>query len=209
MARGRSNGLEKWEEKIDLSQGGKAMVWAQHQPGFKLPVKKILEEALPGRSLNKTSKRQGWIYLDSWYMIGPWSNFGEINWSRTHEPEQGFDLSASYDTGKNSRPLKWKFFQSSKVNCRIPEYEFDSTYYAYTELQSDEEQEVLMAVAADDAAKLWVNNRVVYSREGISDWHLDEAIFKVRLQAGINRIRMRIENGPGKSEFSLCLCPDK
>ena len=51
--------------------------------------------------------RRGWLYVNTWYMIGPWESYGRNDFSITHPPEQGIDLALSwfYTDSVTDRPL--------------------------------------------------------------------------------------------------------
>ncbi len=64
-----------------------------------------------------------------------------------------------------------------------------------------------MAIASNDAGKLWIDGEVVWQDNGLSSWNLDEGFRRVQFKKGFSKILMRVENGPRTCEFSLLLCP--
>ncbi len=192
------------------SEAGKAPA------SMRLDGTRITAQLLPGRKLSRTSKRQGWLYLDTWYVIGPFQRLDEfsheLNFKFRYPPETRVDLDATYP-GKLSpatrRPaeLRWRFYQSNTLRITPPDEIDGSVYYAYTEVHADEEQEVLIAVASDDAAKVWVNDLVVWQDIGLSAWRLDEGFRRILFRKGYNRILVRVENGPVICSYSILLCP--
>ncbi|MDB4438597.1 hypothetical protein N9195_03315, partial [bacterium] len=178
-----------------------------HIPSGRIDLKKIKAEALPGRRFTDESLRRGWLYVDTWYVIGPWENFGKINWSNVHAPELEIDLAKSYPDGKGGRELRWQFTQHPAIRCDVPDETINSSYYAYTELYFDKPREMLVALASNDAGKLWIDGEVVWRDDGLSSWNLDEGFRRVRFKKGFSKILMRVENGPHECQFSLLLCP--
>lgn len=176
-------------------------------PTGRIDLKKVKAEALPGRRFTDESLRRGWLYVDTWYIIGPWENFGKINWGNVHAPELEIDLAKSYRDGKGGRELRWQFTQHPAIRCDVPDETTNSSYYAYTELYFDKPREMLVAIASNDAGKLWINGEVVWQDNGLSSWNLDEGFRRVRFKKGYSKILMRVENGPHTCEFSLLLCP--
>jgi hypothetical protein len=85
--------------------------------------------------------------------------------------------------------------------------DYGATYYAYTEVYSDKTREMLIAVASDDMAKVWLNGDVIWTDVGQSGWNLDEGFRKVLFHEGFNRVLVRVENGPTYCAFSVLLCP--
>jgi hypothetical protein len=179
-------------------------------PGAKGPPllseQKVIKEALPGRTFSRTSPRTGWLYLDTWYVIGPWENRSRVAFDRTWPPETLVDLDATYE-GKGGRRLAWQFHQSDNIRVKPPDEEESSTYYAYTEVFFEEEMEMLLAVASDDAAKVWLNDQLIWRDDGIGPWRLDEGFRKVVFRQGFNTLLVRVENGPITCTYSLLLCP--
>ena len=143
---------------------------------------RIKAEALPGRRFTDESARRGWLYVDTWYAIGPWENHGKVDWSNVHQPEFEIDLARSYADGKDGRELRWQFTQNQAIRCVVPAEKNNSTYYAYTEVYFDQPREMLVAIATDDVAKVWVNDDLVWQDEGLSSWSMDEGFRRVRFR---------------------------
>ena len=45
--------------------------------GLRLNQEMVKAQALPGRRFSKSADRKGWLYINTWYMIGPWEVLGE------------------------------------------------------------------------------------------------------------------------------------
>jgi hypothetical protein len=177
----------------------------------------IIAQLLPGRKFSRESERQGWLYIDTWYVVGPFQRPADSTALRragAFPPEIRVDLDATY-TGKNAPggrgpvELRWRFHQSNRLRITPPDEADGSVYYAWTEVYFDEAQEVLVAVASDDAAKVWINDLPVWEDNGLSSWRLDEGFRKVLFKRGYNPVLVRVENGPNVCHFSLLLCPVK
>ena len=164
-----------------------------------------------------------WMFVDSWYLIGPFDNEGRVNIDKQFPPESIVDLDATY-LGKRGQPLRWEFYQSPEARIIPP---FDSynpqpaggtdlafktrgleyiIYYAYTELRAIEACDIWIAVGSDDFSKLWIEDQLVWaSGKQHKSWRLDEGYRKVRLKKGVNRVLLRVENGHSRTDFSLIL----
>jgi hypothetical protein len=188
--------------------GGGEMIGGSGREGtVRLRGKQVAANALPGRMLTESSAREGFLYLDTWYFIGPWNNWARADFEITHPPEQRIDLDAVYEDGKRG-PVRWQFLQSDKIAIEPPgRMDYGATYYAYTEVYSDKTREMLIAVASDDMAKVWLNGDVIWTDVGQSGWNLDEGFRKVLFHEGFNRVLVRVENGPTYCAFSVLLCP--
>ncbi|MCH2174440.1 MAG: hypothetical protein MK193_01790 [Lentisphaeria bacterium] len=194
----------------DMSDTGRNNV-----SGIRIPEELVKAQAMPGRKFQKSSKRQGWLYIDTWYIIGPWENHGRMNYQVAHPPEISVDLEAEYKNGKTDpktntpRALKWKFVQSNQMKIKPPIEQADSTYFCVTEVYFEEAQEMLVAIASDDAARMWVNKKVIWEDRGMSGWNLQEGFRRIKFNEGFNQILVRLENKPQLCEFSVLLCPTK
>lgn len=197
--------------------------------GPRLNEKQVKANALPGRRFSKSASRKGWLYINTWYMIGPWENFGKDDFSIIHPPELSIDLDAVYTDGQIGRgiaetesdplqivgnevkldgTLRWKFMQSESMHNTVPVTTDHSTYYAYTELYFDEATDMLVALGTDDSGRVWINGKDVWQDKGTSWYHIDEYIVSFRFQKGWNKILFRLENaGGGATGISFLICP--
>jgi hypothetical protein len=198
----------------DDSGEGAEMISGNLQQTLKLDEGQIIRAAMPGRRFTRDSDRKGWLYLDTWYVVGPWENHTTVDYSVKHPPEFGIDLDAIYRDGKFAdrpghpqRELKWEFYQSDQVRCQPPVVHGSSTYYAYTDVWFEEARDMLIAVASDDASSVWLNGEIVWQDAGQSAWQLGEGYRKVRFREGYNDVLVRIENGPSQCVWSVVLCP--
>ncbi len=179
---------------------------------LRIDTRQAVREAVPGRRLDPRATRQGWIFLDTWYIIGPWERPRIRSFDTKFPPEFSIDLDATYQ-GKahpeHRRPLEleWRFVQTENIRINPPDEMGDAVYYAYTEVFAAEGMDVVVAVASDDVAKMWVNDLVVWEDSGLSMWQLDEGFRHIRLQPGYNQVLVRVENGPGLCYFSVLFCP--
>ena len=202
------------ELRKDESGEGSAMTFGKLPDSLRIDEGKIIRAAMPGRRFTRDSVRKGWLYLDTWYVIGPWENHSAVDYSVKHPPEFGIDFDARYHDGKFAKlpghpheTLKWEFYQSDQVRCQPPAVYGASTYYAYTDVWFEESRDMLIAVASDDASSVWLNGQIVWLDAGQSAWQLGEGYRKVHFKKGFNDILVRIENGPTHCVWSVVLCP--
>lgn len=191
--------------------------------------KKVLANVLPGRRFSANSPRKGYLFIDTWHIIGPWdataAQFKKIDFSTIYPPETRLNLDATYTTGKTHRVyddergysgkdklsgrLTWQFYQSPTVEVRIPREQLanDALYFAYTEVFFEQEMTMNLAIASDDAARIRVNGQIVFEDTGLSPYAISEQVRRVKFKKGINKILVRLVNGPGPCRFSLLLTP--
>ena len=179
------------------------------------------EDLLPGNVLavDETSRGMpgGWMYLESWWIIGPFPNPDRVNITRKFPPESVIDLDAAYEGAGGL--VKWQFsqartpFPSDKPNRHRSEVippnrrEF-AIWYGYTILRVDRECDVWLAAGSDDRSDVWVNGMKVWaSGNNRKVWTIDEGFRRIHLKKGANPVLVRLENGPGPTSFSVCVSP--
>ena len=144
-----------------------------------------------------------WMFIDTWYTIGPFPNPMRLNLKKKFPPETVVDLDATY-IGKNGRRIKWEFRQSRQPRVVPANPEEYGIWYAYTEIYMDRPAELWLAMGSDDKSNVWLNDMPVWiSGDKLKGWKMDEGFRKVRFNAGRNRILYRVENGHIGVAFSL------
>jgi hypothetical protein len=162
------------------------------------------------------------VYLNSWYVLGPFEGLGASSLEQRLPPEAGVDLDAAYE-GLGQRVLQWQY----QVNAGYPfvpqPRAENAVYYAYTEVHSDVVQEVWLEIGADDDSKLWFNDELVWvSGRGDKPWYrqpfyrlnteigqlnLVEGRRRVLLRQGRNRLLFKLYNGIDLMFFSVVISP--
>jgi hypothetical protein len=196
---------------MDPGGGGRSGKEKASAPS-RLDLNQVLQQAIPRRRLDQNATRKGWVFIDTWYIIGPWARPQKDSFDSKFPPETAIDLDATYPgktnpkTGKPAT-LEWRFVQTENIRVNPPDEISDAVYYAYTEVFAERAMEVMVAVASDDLAKLWINDFVVWQDEGLSAWRLDEGFRRILLKPGYNKVLVRVENGPAVCYFSVLMCP--
>ena len=175
-----------------------------------------------GRILGAGGSYANRIYLDSWYMIGPFAGVGQESIDNGYPPESIIDLDAVY-AGMHGRALRWRYEQFSQYPLVPIGYTEGAVYYGYTEVDMDRARDVLISMGADDDAKLWVNDELVWqSGNHLKPWYrihykylkgridtlnLNETTRVVRLEKGRNKLLFKLYNGSGATFISVVLAP--
>lgn len=234
MGKGGNSGGEGGEGDGDSGNDndGVAKTPYSSYAGRKLNPDMVKAQALPGRRFSKDSSKKGWLYVNTWYMIGPWESYGRNDFSIVHPPEISIDFDAVYTDGQkgivgveetDSDPIKmlgrkvmldgvlrWKFMQSESLHNVVPVTTGHSTYYAYIELYFEEATTMLMAIGTDDSGRVWINDQDVWQDSGTSWYNIDEHIAPFKFRQGWNKILVRLENGGGgPAGFSFLILPKK
>lgn len=198
----------------DLTRRGSDMqASARASAEATLSSERVYAHSLPGRRFGPSSARKGWLYIDTWYVIGPWQRINGPDFPGAFPPQISVDLDAEYfdgyvvpDMNLDGR-LKWQFHQADSLRVQPPVVVGGSVYFAFTDVYFEAPQDMLLAIASDDAAKVWINDFVVWQDQGLSSWQMDEGFRKVSFRQGYNRVLVRFENGPGFCYFSMLICP--
>ena len=160
------------------------------------------------------------VYLDTWYVIGPFAGQGDESMQRGYPPEDDVDLDAAYP-GPEGRTLTWRFTSRGFYPFIPPDRRDDAVYYAYTELRVDEDADVWLSIAADDDSMMWLDERLVWvGAPGDKPWYhppyylrdelvgslsLAEGQRRVHLDAGVHRLLFKLYNKEDRTFFSVVL----
>lgn len=163
------------------------------------------------------------VYVDRWYLIGPFHAPNPSSLQQIHPPEQWVDLDGVY-LGKGQRVLRWQYVSSADYPLIPPDYAEQAIYYGFTEIASDRARIVWLALGADDDAKLWLNDQLVwtsgnqrkpwYTQGGVQSLthdirsrNLIEQRVQVQLRKGRNTLFFKLYNNPLDVFFSLLIEP--
>ena len=147
-------------------------------------------------------------FLGDWYAIGPFDADNMKGFKTAYPPEHKVDLTAQYD-GKG-RKVAWKRltvaepppagFNEKGLVVSLPAAlgdAEDAVAYAYTEFRIPAAVEAEFRGAADDNFTVWVNGRKAFAfeeyRNGV---RLDRHRFRAKLDAGVNRVLVKVCQAP-------------
>lgn len=167
------------------------------------------------------------LLLDSWYIVGPFDGNRDRIYANNpvYPPEQAVLLDAAYQ-GKNNQLLRWQYKSGAHYPVTPPILSEDAVYYAYTEVRLEADRDLRVWLGADDHLRLWVNDELAYAGDSsskmwffrsvhgpaqtrlIGDWNVTEATRVVHFRKGVNRLLLKISNGPAHVFFSVVLTPD-
>ncbi|HSW03066.1 hypothetical protein [Aquabacterium sp.] len=175
-----------------------------------------------GRTIGTGGNFATRVYLDSWYVIGPFAGQGARTLQTVYPPEQDVDLDGTY-RGLDGRTLNWHYASRGFYPFIPPDRAEGAVYYAYTELRIDEDRDVWLAIAADDDSMLWLDGRLVWTSERrdktwyhppfylrdeqLASLALAEGHRRVRLSRGLHRLLFKLYNEREHSFFSVVLAP--
>jgi hypothetical protein len=163
------------------------------------------------------------VFVDRWYVIGPFHAANPSTINKIYPPELLVDLDAVY-LGKGKRVVRWQYLSSAAYPLIPPTAAEQAMYYGYTELSSDQARDVWMSFGADDDAKAWLNDKLVWVsgneakrwytpggfkslRSDVQNANLIEVRRLVHLRKGRNTVLFKLYNNPLDVFFSLVLEP--
>ncbi|MEX0139566.1 hypothetical protein [Janthinobacterium sp. BJB304] len=90
-----------------------------------------------GRVLGRGGEFANRVYINSWYLIGPFKGKHGRGLSSIHyyPPEDGIVLDSAY-RGKDNRVVQWRYINADSYPLVPPDFAEDAVYYGYTELMS-------------------------------------------------------------------------
>lgn len=162
------------------------------------------------------------IFLDRWYIVGPFDGPSARSLDTVHPPELAVDLDAVY-RGRGGELVGWQHVSSPGYPVVPPQRAPDAVFYAYTELRVDRDMTIWVDLGVDDDAKMWVNDELVwvsgnadkrwYRRpfhqldEDLARYGLVESRQRITLREGSNTLLFKLYNGIDLMFFSVVLAP--
>jgi len=154
--------------------------------------------------------------IQDWQIIGPFKSPIEssITVEQDTPVEEAFlksegvvDRSAAYtDRGV---PVVWKQVTANKTGYIDLVTELSasdySIAYAYTELESIHARETVLRCGSDDGIKIWLNGRLIHTNDTMRGHIAGSDSKNIYLQAGINKIFVKISNYNGGWGFSVAV----
>lgn len=145
--------------------------------------------------------------VTSWWIVGPFE-LGEANagWGKHYVNEPNVDLTGRYMSGK--RRLDWKHVVSTdpdgKIDLRATVADSDKCIgYAYTEITVKKPTDAILLLGVDDSEKVYVNGKKVFDQFVPRGLEVDQDKVPVKLQAGANRILLKIWQNSLGWEFCM------
>ena len=142
------------------------------------------------------------VFVDRWYFIGPFDAPDRSSMQKVYPPELLVDLDAMY-LGKFKHVLRWQYLSSVHYPLIPPVEAEQAMYYGYTELNLDKARDVWLAFGADDDAKAWVNDELVWtSGNQFKPWYNGGGFSKLKLDiqtANLNEARRLVHLNKGRN----------
>jgi len=181
-------------EKIAASPDSHPMVRAK--------AKNVLRYFLMCQDRWEEARRlsEGSGFLTSWLLIGPFPNEDKGGYSRTFEPEEKLDFSAS--ARGTDREVTWRRVPCSNPNGILTLGNFvdpaeNSTAFLATFVYSETERDAVIRCSFSGAHKIWVNRDLIAGNPAYSPSAFDQFSYPLRLSAGWNVILVKACHAKG------------
>lgn len=144
--------------------------------------------------------------LDSWQVIGPFKTDGlQHGFTNVYDPERKVDLKKTYPGVRDE--IKWAakpaFDEEDKAHQLVQDlHGIHGAYYLYRTLTVPAARKLDLTLRADDALKLWVNDKLVAER---ADDKGDAGLLRVTvdLKKGENKFLLKIVTVQGAAYFTF------
>jgi hypothetical protein len=176
-----------------------------------------------GRMLGTGGEFANRVYLNSWYVIGPFPgrNGPGMFDNPAYPPEKAVLLDAVY-FGKENRLLKWRYVTAESYPFVPPDSVEDSVYYGYTEVFVDQACDLTGWFGSDDDLQVYLNDHMVWRGGNVGkqtyfdtifnpyttylhDYNRTEGKRELHFKKGRNRVFFKLSNGPNDGFVSMVL----
>lgn len=160
-------------------------------------------DALAGRYISNDALANANIFVDRWYVMGPFENRFRQSIDAEFLPEKVIDLD-HVTIGKGGREIRWEYWISPKLRIEPVRAVGGEVFYGFTQIYVEEAGSYWFSCGSDDYGKLWVNGELIWqSGTEPKSFRADEHTGEMQLEAGLNDILFRCENGGGTMGWSL------
>lgn len=138
------------------------------------------------------------VRLGDWWTIGPFqAKSGKEAFETAFEPEQSVELSVALQGGAY-RWARRVDFTDGELHTLSGE---NSATYLYRTIFAPTARRVTLSLGSDDAIKVWLNQRIVHQNDVARGAAPDQDFVTLNLEAGENRLLMKIVNFGGMYAF--------
>lgn len=148
-------------------------------------------------------------FVTDFWVIGPFDNEGKGGCALPLTPEAEIDLAAEY-AGK-SRPVRWQRLPDEKPALgrvdlsRLLTPDAEVLSYAFTEIETEIDQSVLLSLSASGASQLFIDGQRVFEDAGYHPSGFEQARLMVTLPRGRHQVLLKLCQSSGRHDFSMRL----
>ena len=210
---------------VCLALLGAFIVGCEQQAGTAAPAGKAKAElktaAVKAQTLGPYDFSSNWMdeegFISNWLIIGTFPNPGErpdnkgynvdyLGGEANYTPANGKEVKKADGTA-----VKWQQYKSTYTEISF--FAVDSLGLDYNQedvltysacwLKADADKNVEIRIGSDDGYKLWLNNKLVGSEHVYRGAEMDQEIYPVKLNKGMNLILLKVDQDWGEYEFML------
>lgn len=134
-------------------------------------------------------------FIKHWHLLGPVAKRARLLEDDIVPTDRPIDPTVKIDF--DHREYAWVPFEVENADGKV---DLDSVFgqhddcgaYAYTEIDSAVDQDVLLKIGHDDDLYVWVNGRLVHRYNGASGNEIDQTAVLARLRKGRNYILLKV-----------------
>ncbi len=150
------------------------------------------------------------VFMKSWLLLGPIPVFPEGSDSKDMElQKKTFEKESLMKVGgvpkaEDEMPIqidgkeyKWQYCESEQDTIDLIKVFGEKEYviaYAFAEIESPEEKDVLLGIGSDDGVKVWLNGDLIHEKWVGRAVNKDDDIAPAKLQKGKNQILFKVQN---------------
>jgi len=177
--------------------------------------------ALKAQTLGPYGFSSNWMdeegFVTHWLIVGAFPNPGE------RPDNKGFhvdylggeaDYAATADkavTKPDGTSVKWQQYESTYTEISFFAIDHlgldydqeDVLCYCACWLKCDEDKDVEIRIGSDDGYKMWLNNKLVGEEHVYRSAEIDQEIYPVKLNKGMNALLVKVDQDWGEYEFML------
>ncbi len=147
-------------------------------------------------------------FIKTWRVIGPFDNEANAGFGLVQGPEKEIDLTKRYQ-GRGVR-VSWRklehFTLAGLCDLLAVMYPNDQVLgYAVTFVQAPARTEAVVRLGAEQSVKVWLNDRLIVQDDQNKGFALDQHVAPVILEAGWNKILVKVCRRGGSWRFALRL----
>jgi len=145
-------------------------------------------------------------FITDWFVVGPFPNRNKAAWDTAYFPEKEIKLDGEYEVGE--RKVQWKQHHTDDPQGFvdfIPLFDPHDNVasYAYATLESERARQIVLMIGSDDGVVCWLNGKRVHGNNASRRVTVDEDKVEAQLEAGTNRILVKILQGG--SDWGFCV----
>jgi hypothetical protein len=145
-------------------------------------------------------------FVTRWWVAGPLPFGGENGFDKSFLDEADVDVKKPVRVADKS--YEWKEFRTDDAQGKVRLHPVlrpnnNVAAYAYAEIDSPRERDVMLLIGSDDGNVVWLNGEKIHANNATRAIRVDQDKVKAKLRQGPNRLLVKITQGGGEWEFCV------